>query len=99
VTLYLLDTDHISLQHRAHPGVLERLRALDEIASVALSIITVEEQIRGRLEIILLIIGITAVGRATIVALDLNRPLQLVARQRWVLVGWHPPQEDTEDVP
>jgi tRNA(fMet)-specific endonuclease VapC len=52
VTLYLLDTDHISLQQRAHPAVLERLRALDEIDSVAASIITVEEQIRGRLEII-----------------------------------------------
>lgn len=47
----------------------------------------------------LLIIGVTAVGRATVVALDLNRPLQLVARQRWVLVGWHPPQEDTGGLP
>ena len=42
----------------------------------------------------LLIVGLTAVGRATITALDLNRPHQVVARQRWVVVGWHPPSDD-----
>lgn len=42
----------------------------------------------------LYIIGRTAIGRATIAALQLNRVHQLVARQRWVLVGWHPPDED-----
>ena len=41
----------------------------------------------------LLIVGVTAVGRATVEALNLNRPHQIVARQRWVLVGWHPPDE------
>lgn len=41
----------------------------------------------------LLIVGLTAVGRATVVALDLNRPHQVVARQRWVVVGWHPPSD------
>lgn len=45
----------------------------------------------------LLIIGLTPIGRATVVALDLNRPHQLVARQRWVLVGWHPPSDDEQD--
>jgi hypothetical protein len=40
------------------------------------------------------VLGLTAVGRATVVALDLNRPHQLVARQRWVIVGWHPPSDD-----
>lgn len=43
----------------------------------------------------LYIVGLTAIGRATIVALDLNRPHQVVARQRWIIVGWHPP-DDTE---
>lgn len=42
----------------------------------------------------LLVIGLTPVGRASVAALDLNRPHQVVARQRWVLVGWHPPSDD-----
>jgi hypothetical protein len=42
----------------------------------------------------LFVLGLTAVGRATVVALDLNRAHQLVARQRWVVVGWHPPDDD-----
>ena len=42
----------------------------------------------------LLVIGLTAIGRATVDAVDLNRPHQIVARQRWVVVGWHPPSDD-----
>jgi hypothetical protein len=42
----------------------------------------------------LLIIGVTAIGRATVVAIDLNRPLQIIARQRWVVAGWHPPADE-----
>lgn len=38
------------------------------------------------------IIGISATGRATVTALDLNQPFMLIARRRWVLVGWHPPR-------
>jgi tRNA(fMet)-specific endonuclease VapC len=52
VTLYVLDTDHISLQQRSHPAMLERLQALRVDDSIAVTVITVEEQIRGRLEII-----------------------------------------------
>lgn len=52
MTLYVLDTDHISLQQRSHPAVLQRLQALRENDSIAVTVITVEEQIRGRLEII-----------------------------------------------
>lgn len=52
MTLYVLDTDHISLQQRSHMAVLQRLRALREDDSIAVTVITVEEQIRGRLEII-----------------------------------------------
>lgn len=52
MTLYVLDTDHISLQQRAHPAVLQRLQALREDDSIAVTVITVEEQIRGRLELI-----------------------------------------------
>lgn len=52
MTLYVLDTDHISLQQRSHMAVLQRLQALREDDSIAVTVITVEEQIRGRLEII-----------------------------------------------
>lgn len=35
--------------------------------------------------------GLTAVGRATIVALNINNPIIVDVRRRWVSVGWHPP--------
>lgn len=38
-----------------------------------------------------LIIGTTPIGRATVVALQLNNPLVVVVRQEWVTAGWHPP--------
>jgi hypothetical protein len=41
------------------------------------------------------IVGITAIGRATCLALNMNNPLIVEARRRWVAVGWHPPAEDT----
>ncbi len=37
------------------------------------------------------IIGLTPSGRATVVALNLNRPILVLARRAWVSVGWHPP--------
>ena len=37
------------------------------------------------------ILGITATGRATVAALQLNRPVLVIARRAWVAVGWHPP--------
>lgn len=39
------------------------------------------------------IIGQTATGRATVVTLQLNRPSLVKARQAWVAVGWHPPDD------
>jgi hypothetical protein len=39
-------------------------------------------------------LGLPPVGRATIVALQLDRPMLVSARRRWVLVGWHPPREE-----
>ena len=38
-----------------------------------------------------LIVGLTPSGRATVVALHLNRPSLVLARREWVAVGWHPP--------
>jgi hypothetical protein len=35
--------------------------------------------------------GMSAVGRATVVALRMNRPVIITARGRWAEAGWHPP--------
>jgi hypothetical protein len=40
-----------------------------------------------------LILGQTACGRATVVAIQLNNEHLVKARRRWVMAGWHPPQE------
>ncbi|MDM9385435.1 HNH endonuclease signature motif containing protein [Chlorogloeopsis sp. ULAP01] len=40
------------------------------------------------------IVGITACGRATVVALQLNNAYAVTVRQAWVSAGWHPPQEE-----
>jgi hypothetical protein len=39
------------------------------------------------------IVGLTPTGRATILALNMNRPSIVRARQLWVSVGWHPPRD------
>lgn len=36
--------------------------------------------------------GLTAIGRATIVALKMNNEVIVDARRRWASVGWHPPE-------
>ncbi len=38
------------------------------------------------------IIGLTDVGRATVVALQMNNLTIVTARRRWVIAGWHPPE-------
>jgi len=38
------------------------------------------------------IIGLTATGRATVIALQLNESLRIAIRRHWVEVGWHPPE-------
>jgi hypothetical protein len=43
-----------------------------------------------------LIDGRTPTGRVTIVALQLNRPMLVAARRRWMRAGWHPQEEDLE---
>jgi hypothetical protein len=40
-----------------------------------------------------LVEGLTAVGRVTVFALKLNNSLIVKARTRWVMAGWHPPQD------
>lgn len=38
------------------------------------------------------IIGLTAVGRVTVIVLNMNNKEIIDARQNWASVGWHPPQ-------
>lgn len=43
------------------------------------------------------IFGRTPTGRASVEALQLNHPVIVEARLRWVHVGWHPPADDIGD--
>ncbi len=36
-------------------------------------------------------VGLTPIGRATIIPLQLNRSLLIKVKRRWKVVGWHPP--------
>jgi tRNA(fMet)-specific endonuclease VapC len=47
--MFILDTDHISLFQRNHPHVSARVLATPPL-ELATTIVTVEEQLRGRLE-------------------------------------------------
>ena len=38
------------------------------------------------------VIGTTALGRATVARLQMNRSLAVHARHLWVQAGWHPPK-------
>jgi tRNA(fMet)-specific endonuclease VapC len=51
LSLWVLDTDHISLFQRRQPKVISRL-ARYKSTEIAITIITVEEQLRGRLQVI-----------------------------------------------
>ena len=37
------------------------------------------------------ILGLTAIGRATIVTLQMNNEYVVESRRYWVIAGWHPP--------
>ncbi|PJF39272.1 MAG: HNH endonuclease [Phototrophicales bacterium] len=39
------------------------------------------------------IVGRTPIGRATVIALQLNNKIALQVRQNWVEAGWHPPKD------
>lgn len=48
MTCYILDTDHLSLYQRGHPALKARIESVPP-HEIAITIITVEEQMRGRL--------------------------------------------------
>jgi hypothetical protein len=37
--------------------------------------------------------GKTPIGRATVMALQMNHGAIVLSRRRWVQVGWHPPRD------
>jgi hypothetical protein len=39
------------------------------------------------------IVGLTPIGRATVIALNLNRSPLVQTRRAWISVGWHPPKD------
>jgi tRNA(fMet)-specific endonuclease VapC len=49
--MYLLDTDHVTLDQHGHPLVSARIRLVGS-AQVTISVVTVEEQLRGWLAVI-----------------------------------------------
>lgn len=48
MTVYVLDTDHVTLHQRGHPQVTDRVQS-HQPNDLAVTVITVEEQLRGRL--------------------------------------------------
>lgn len=40
----------------------------------------------------LYVVGLTPMGRATVTALQLNRPQLVESRHYWIRAGWHPPE-------
>ena len=46
MSLYVLDTDHLTLLRRGHPGIVARVAATPP-THIAITIISIEEQFRG----------------------------------------------------
>ena len=51
MSLYILDTDHVSLFQKRHPFVTQRIGKVNS-ENLRTTIVTVEEQIRGRFNVI-----------------------------------------------
>lgn len=51
MSLYILDTDHVSLFQKRHPFVTQRIGKVNS-ENLMTTIVTVEEQIRGRFNVI-----------------------------------------------
>lgn len=51
MSLWVLDTDHVSFFQNGHPNVTQRVNAVNP-AEIAVTIITFEEQVRGRFNVI-----------------------------------------------
>ncbi len=71
MTLWILDTDHISLFQTGHPSVTNRIHSIDPI-DLAVTIISLEEQMYGRLNRIR---RAKSTDDLTLAYLNLNRTL------------------------
>jgi tRNA(fMet)-specific endonuclease VapC len=65
MTLWVLDTDHLSLLERGNPKIQSRLQQIGT-NSVAITIVTAEEKVKGRLAAINSLSGIERVDRLAI---------------------------------
>jgi tRNA(fMet)-specific endonuclease VapC len=65
VTLWILDTDHLSLLERGNVLIQRRLQQM-AVDSVAITIVTAEEQVKGRLATINGLSGIEKVDRLAV---------------------------------
>jgi tRNA(fMet)-specific endonuclease VapC len=65
MTLWVLDTDHLSLLERGNPKIQSRLGQIDP-NSVAITIVTAEEKVKGRLAAINSLSGIERIERLAV---------------------------------
>jgi tRNA(fMet)-specific endonuclease VapC len=75
MTMWVLDTDSLSLLERGNPKIQERLRQVNP-DSVAISIVTAEEKMKGRLAAINSLSGIERVDRLAIAYRDLQSSIE-----------------------
>jgi tRNA(fMet)-specific endonuclease VapC len=73
--LWVLDTDSLSLLERGNPKIQERLRQVNA-QSVAISIVTAEEKMKGRLAAINSLSGIERIDRLAIAYRDLQSSIE-----------------------
>jgi tRNA(fMet)-specific endonuclease VapC len=75
MTMWVLDTDSLSLLERGNPQIQERLRQVPA-DSVAISIVTAEEKMKGRLAAINSLSGIERIDRLAIAYRDLQSSIE-----------------------
>jgi tRNA(fMet)-specific endonuclease VapC len=75
MTLWVLDTDSLSLLERGNPKIQERLRQVNT-DSVAISIVTAEEKMKGRLAAINSLSGIERIDRLAVAYRDLQSSIE-----------------------
>jgi tRNA(fMet)-specific endonuclease VapC len=75
MTLWVLDTDSLSLLERGNPKIQERLRQVNT-DSVAISIVTAEEKMKGRLAAINSLSGIERIDHLAVAYRDLQSSIE-----------------------
>ena len=75
MTLWVLDTDSLSLLERGNPKIQDRLRQVNA-DSVAILIVTAEEKMKGRLAAINSLSGIERIDRLAVAYRDLQSSIE-----------------------